>query len=90
MVLMITYDLSEPGQKYDEIKEVINANSSAWCKYFTTTWLVKTSLSPNQMVAQLKAVIDSNDSLLVIEVVNNYQGLLTADKWKYIRENIFG
>lgn len=89
MVLMITYDLINPGQKYDEIKKTIGENSFAWCKYFTTTWLVRTSLSPDQMADKLKPVFDGNDKLFVIEVKNNYQGLLEKDQWKYIKESIF-
>ena len=86
---MITYDLNASGQRYDKVIEAIKASSSDWCSYWKSSYLIKSSLTPNQIVDNIKPYLDSNDSLIVIEVKNNKQGWLTKKQWEYINKNIF-
>lgn len=91
MVVMITYDLNSVGQKYEQvIKAIKDSSTGVYCSYWKSSYLIKTNLSPNQIQEKIKPFLDSNDSLIVIEVKSNYQGWLTEEQWKYIRENIFG
>jgi len=90
VVLMITYDLNSAGQKYEDLIKAIKDNSLMWCTFWKSSFLVKTSLTPSAFFEKLEPFLDSNDRLIAIEVKNNYQGLLTEEQWKYIRENIFG
>ena len=85
---MISYDLNNPGQKYDEVFKIIK-EFGTYIKLQKSFWLVKTKLSPNQMVEKLNTVLDSNDSLFICELANNYQGRATDEDWKFIREHIF-
>ena len=88
---MITYDLNSVGQKYDEvIKAIKDSSTGAWCSYWKSSYLIKSNLTPNQISSKIKPHLDGNDSLIIIEVKNNYQGWLKETQWKYIRENIFG
>lgn len=90
MVYMITYDLCSPGQNYDKVDQAIqNASSGKWIKFCESAYLIKSYLSADQIVAQIKSNFDKNDRLLVAEITKNYQGLLTSDDWKYIRESLF-
>ncbi len=87
---MITYDLNSSGQKYDKVIQAIKDSSTgAWCSYWKSSYLIKSSLTPNQISDNIKPHLDSNDRLIIIEVKNNYQGWLSDKQWKYIRENIF-
>lgn len=87
---MITYDLNSSGQKYDKVIQAIKDSSTgAWCSYWKSSYLIKSSLTPNQISDNIKPHLDSNDRLIIIEVKNNYQGWLSDKQWKYIKENIF-
>lgn len=86
---MITYDLNSPGQKYEKVIEAIKSSSIAWCTYWKSSYLIKSNLTPNQIQEKIKPYLDPNDRLIIIEAMNNYQGWLADNEWKYIRENIF-
>ncbi|MGP9666436.1 hypothetical protein ACT3TY_17680 [Halomonas sp. AOP22-C1-8] len=86
-VYNISYDLKQPGQKYagliDEIKK-----SPGWLHCLESTWLISTTETAQRVHERLSTNLDSNDSLLIIEVVKNYQGLLTKDKWDWINKHV--
>jgi len=86
---MITYDLNKQGQKYEKVYQAIKDSALNWCHYWDSTWLIKSSLTVQQVADKITPHIDSNDRLIVIEVKNNYQGWMTEEQWKRIRENIF-
>lgn len=90
MVCFITYDLRKEGQDYDNVITAIkDASTGAWCTYWKSSYLIQTNLTVQQVTDKITPHLDSNDSLIVIEVKQNYQGWLTEKQWKYIRENIF-
>ncbi|HBC2029006.1 TPA: hypothetical protein I9Z65_000521 [Clostridium perfringens] len=87
---MITYDLNSKGQKYDEvIKAIKDSSTGAWCTYWKSSYLIKSYLTPDQILDKIKPHLDGNDTLIIIEVKNNYQGWLSKKQWQYIKENIF-
>lgn len=88
---MTTYDLNSTGQKYDEVIKAIKNSSSfdRWCTFWKSSYLIKSSLTPDQIINNIKPHLDGNDRLIVVEVKDNYQGWLADEEWKYIRENIF-
>lgn len=87
---MVTYDLNGPSKKYDEVIEAIkNSSTGAWCTYWKSSYLIQSNLTPNQIMKNIEPHIDNDDTFIVIEVKQNYQGWLKEDAWKYIRENIF-
>ena len=86
---MITYDLNSKGQKYDEvIKAIKDSSTGAWCTSWKSSYLIKSYLTPNQIFDKIKPHIDDNDTLIIIEIKNNYQGWLSENQWQYIKENI--
>lgn len=90
MVYMVTYDLCSPGQNYEKVIEAIkDASTGAYRMICESSYLIKSYLTAQQIVDKIKPYFDSNDRLLVIEVTNKYQGLLTNADWKYLRESIF-
>ena len=88
---MITYDLNNPGQNYEKVIESIkNASDGNWCSYWKSSFLIRSNYATAQQVSDLITPhLDKNDSLLVIEAVNNYQGWLKKKQWDYIRNHIF-
>lgn len=86
---IITYDLINPGQKYDEIKDTIVNLSSAYIRLQKSVWLIKSYESADLICNKLNTVIDNNDNLFICELKHNYQGWQLKENWKFIRENIF-
>ena len=89
-VYMITYDLNKSGQDYENvIKAIKDASTGVWCTFWKSSYLIKSTLTANQISNKITPHLDGNDTLLVIEVKSNYQGWLSDEQWKYIKENIF-
>ena len=92
MVYMVTYDLNKQGQDYENvIKAIKDASTGVWCTYWKSSYLIQSTLtSADAVFKKIQPHLDSNDSLLVIEVKNNKQGWLKKDAWDYINNSIFG
>ena len=89
-VYLITYDLNSTGQKYEEVIQTIKDAATAYCSYWKSSYLIKSSLTANQIVDKIKPHLDNNDKLIVVEAkTSNYQGWLSKEQWKFINENIF-
>lgn len=68
--LIISYDLNSPGQDYDKIFDEIKSLGS-WAKVQKSFWYVKSSLTSAEARDRLDSVIDSNDSLIVVDCTND-------------------
>lgn len=86
---MISYDLHLPGQKYGDVKNVIENFGGYSIKILESTWLVRNSLTPTQMVDRIQSVVDKNDSIFIAEITSSRQGLLTDSQWANISKNIY-
>lgn len=87
----ITYDLNKTGKDYEDVIQAIkDASDGAWCSYWKSSYLIRSNYQTADEVSnKITKYLDSNDTLLVIEVINNKQGWLNKDAWKYISETIF-
>lgn len=91
MLYLVTYDLSQPRQNYDELYEAIKQCSTKWWHYLDSTWLIVTNMEIPECVERIHPVMDTDDKLLVIDVTNaNRNGWLPKKAWDWIRENIDG
>ena len=86
-VYSITYDLSKPGRDYSGLYDAIKS-FGAWWHYLESTWLVSTSHTPSQIWERIGKHIDSNDSVLIIEIKNNKSGWLPKDAWDWINTKL--
>jgi hypothetical protein len=87
-VRLIGYDLDRPGQNYDGIQKEIKG-LGAWWHYLDSTWLVDTSLTVQQVSDRLKAVMDDDDKLLVLNIAGDaYAGWLPPEAWEWIKEHM--
>ena len=88
MILLITYDLNKPGQNYNDLYEEIK-KAGTWWHHLDSTWIINTEYSSIEWNTRLKKHMDSNDSLLIIEVCDNYQGWLPEKAWEWLNERKF-
>jgi hypothetical protein len=68
--LHISYDLKEPGKNYDRVISAIKSLGS-WAKIHYSFWYVQCDLSAAQVRDALIRVIDTNDSVYVVDATNN-------------------
>ncbi|MCT2909452.1 hypothetical protein EFT87_12400 [Schleiferilactobacillus harbinensis] len=87
----ITYDLNNPGQRYDNLRYRIEHSLSAsyWVHYWESTYLVRTSKSASEIMDALKPALDSSDRVYVTEISSvDYSGWLTNSQWDKVKANI--
>lgn len=73
--LFIAYDLMQPGQNYDAVRDRIKSLGTYWQVQYSLFY-VHTKSSPNQAYAHVGLACDANDRLCVIDasggVVSNW------------------
>lgn len=87
MVYMISYDLNAPSSNREAVEESIKSLGT-WCKYLTTTFLVKSDLSHKQVNQIALSNLDSNDKIIVCKVEKPIFGKLTQKQWDWINTNL--
>lgn len=90
MLYLVTYDLNKPEQNYSGLFEFLKSNKN-WWHHLDSTWLIKSDEEIEIFKNKVKAQIDDNDSLLIINVTDDkYKGWLTKKAWDWLRNNING
>ena len=88
MVLAILYKLQNNAD-YSKLYEKIKSYGS-WMHYIDSDWIISVTqqTKAEDIFAGLQPYINSQkDYILVIEVKNNYQGLLPKDAWDWMNGN---
>lgn len=67
--LIISYDLYRPVQKYEEVAEAIKSLGN-WAKIHDSVWYVNSRFDAQNAVNKIWAVMDANDTVLVVDVTN--------------------
>ncbi|MFT8313214.1 MAG: hypothetical protein ABF633_03045 [Clostridium sp.] len=89
MVYNISYDLSNPGQKYEKLhKLIVEVSNNRWSHALDSTYIVQSNKTSKQIHDHLSAALDANDNIFICEIKENYAGVLDKDHWPYI-ENLF-
>lgn len=86
-ILMISYDLNQPGQKYDEVHTAIQS-LGAWCKYLESAYLVKTSSTIQEAQDLISKHLDPSDKMIICTVTGEILGWLSEEQWEWIKTNI--
>jgi hypothetical protein len=73
--LLVGYDLNRPGQNYPELFAQLRA-FPGWWHCLDSTWLVRATLTAEQLRNQLRPHVDPNDELLVLDV--------SGDAWAWV------
>ncbi|HKI60722.1 MAG TPA: hypothetical protein VKA31_00365 [Mariprofundaceae bacterium] len=67
--LFIAYDLMQPGQNYDAVRDRIK-QLGQWHQFQLSLFYVNTEFSPEQAYAHVTAVMDTNDRLAVVNALS--------------------
>lgn len=84
---MISYDLHSPTNNRKAVEDAIKSLGS-WCKYLTTTYLVRTNQSKSDVQEICTKPLDNNDKMIICEITGTINGWLDQDQWNWINENI--
>lgn len=84
---MISYDLHSPTNNRKDVQDAIESLGT-WCKYLTTTYLVNTNQSKNNVQDICTKHLDSNDKMIICEITGSVGGWLETDQWNWINNNI--
>ena len=68
--LHISYDLHNPDKNYDRVIAAVKSLGS-WAKIHYSYWYVKSNLTAAQARDAMKAAMDANDSVYVVDATNN-------------------
>ena len=85
MIVLITYDLKQPGRNYTDLYEAIKSFGD-WQHPLESTWFVHVpdNTSLDLIVEKLKASADKNDFFFAVEITKNYQGWLPKSFWTWL------
>jgi hypothetical protein len=86
--LLVGYDLNSPGQDYDALIKRLKNVGTNWWHRLDSTWLVKTSMSPEELRDDLKQYIDSGDELLVLDVTAASWAAIGFSSYKWLHDNL--
>lgn len=89
----VTYDLRQPGRKYDELYEGIKmlAGEGNWQHPMESFWVIAISdysaKDTETMYGALRPFIDDNDSLFITRIDNvEHQGWMPKIFWNWFKE----
>lgn len=87
----IAYDLNNAGKNYDNvISSIKKASDGRWCTYWKSSYLIRSNYqTAAQVMSHISPYLDGDDSLIVIEVINNKQCWTIPKRFEYINESIF-
>lgn len=86
-VYMISYDLHSPTHNREQVEDSIESLGS-WCKYLSTTYLVSSYSSLDEVSKVVTKTLDGNDSMIVCKVQKPIKGWLSQKQWDWINANI--
>ena len=86
MIILITYDLKVPGRDYAKLYDTIKS-APAWWHHLESTWIIFTQESVTKWREKIKAVLDDNDRLLVVNITKQERdGWLDKTAWAWLKE----
>lgn len=65
---IVSYDLLKQGQDYAGVDKVLDSYPTHW-KMLTTTWIIVTPDTPQQIFDKVNVHLDANDRLFISTVV---------------------
>jgi len=89
-ILLISYDLigkERPGA-YEAVIGMIEAEAISSVRALYSQWLVETDEAPAEWSAHLEAVIDENDTYLIVPVTVLPDGYLASKVIAWLKERL--
>jgi hypothetical protein len=87
MIFLITYDL-KVKKDYTTFFEALKAQGP-WWHYITSTWIVDTPKTPDDILNAVRPHLSPQDFLLIVEIGPRHQGLLPKEAWDWINARIY-
>jgi hypothetical protein len=72
MILIVAYDLHNPGRDYEKVAAALRASDGGWAHPQGSVWLIDTRDEPSAWRDRLSALGDSNDEFLVTRLQHNW------------------
>lgn len=69
-ILLITYDLRQPGRDYATLHDYLK--QFTYCKGMESVWLLDTTIEAPAMRDNLRQLIDDNDRLFVTPIAHGW------------------
>ena len=86
-VVLITYDLSSPGQNYQGLLERIKSHDS-WARLSESSYAVYTSKTAIDVYSGLSDVLDSNDQLYCITLTSPWTGKGSKEVNEWLQKHL--
>ena len=86
MIVLVTYDLKSPSSQYTPLYEYLKGHKG-WMHYLTSTRLIDTDKTPDEITDDIGKYLQKGDLVLVIQFDNPYQGLLPAKAWDWVKRH---
>lgn len=83
MIVLVTYDLKKSGHNYTPFYDALKKQGT-WWHYLSSTWLLDTRKTPQDISRALRPFMDEADSLFVTEITTNNSGYLSKKAWDWI------
>lgn len=82
---LITYDLNNPGQKYEQVHKAIQNLTGAWCKVTESCWIVAGyGATASAVWKAVEPFIDGSDRVLTLDITaDTRSGWLANDQWDW-------
>jgi len=84
MILIVTYDLNGP-LNYAPFYQTL-MGLGPWWHHITSTWLVSTYRTPEQVFEAIRPYILDTDRILIAELGPRYTGWLPKEAWQWIED----
>jgi hypothetical protein len=84
---IVCYDLKQPAYTYTPLFDELR-QSYKWWHYLNSTWIVLRYEAMVELGPKLRALVFTDDRLLIMPAKGPADGWLTQDAWAWIRENI--
>jgi hypothetical protein len=88
-VLLVTYDLKTPMKSYTPFYEALKRQGS-WWHYLSSTWLVATTKTPQEVYSALAPHLTVRDFILITRITKPLWGFLPKDAWNWINQHVPG
>lgn len=69
-VLLVTYDLRQPGRNYQPVYDYLKRYT--YCKGMESVWFLDTTVPPPTVRDHLRTVTDANDIIFVGQITRNW------------------
>ena len=84
---MVSYDLNSPTRNREQVEKSIKSEST-WCRYLTTTFLIRSNKTIDELQSKFTQHLDSNDRMIICCVEKPIKGYLSQENWNWIKSNL--